>query len=186
MNGRSVRGAMRRHLARLAVTTACCLGGCTTTAPTVTIPFTLTAAGNVSIRAALNGRDQVDLMFHTAVDSVSLTEAAIAKLMTFTSDGSIVVNSWGGSNQARHSSGNSLRIGALEFEDCGRFIVTDADEIIIPFSRLKIALMAVGAIDPRERLTGREKQVTLFDPTTGRLVRTLSARGEVLALAFTP
>ncbi len=117
MSCRSVRGAMRRHLAGLAVTTACCLGGCATNEPTLTIPFTLTAAGNVSIRAVLNGRDQLDLMFHTAVDSVSLTEAAIAKLMTFTSDGSIVVNSWGGSNQARHSSGNSLRIGALEWHD---------------------------------------------------------------------
>jgi len=117
MNCRSVRSAMHRHLTRLAMLTAGCLAGCATTAPTVTIPFTLTAAGNVSIRAVLNGHDQVDLMFHTAIDSVSLTEAAIAKLTTFASDGSIAVNSWGGSNQARHSRGNSLRIGALEWRD---------------------------------------------------------------------
>lgn len=94
-----------------------CLPGCTTPPPVVTIPFTRTAADNLVIRATLNGRDELDLMFHTAADSVSLTKAAIARLGTFAADGAVNVRSWGGSTEARHSSGNSLRIGELEWRE---------------------------------------------------------------------
>lgn len=83
----------------------------------VRIPFTLTAADNLSIRATLNGADSVELMFHTAVDSVSMTKAAIARLSRFTADGSIAVQSWGGTTQARHSAGNTLQIGELVWRD---------------------------------------------------------------------
>jgi WD40 repeat protein len=48
-------------------------------------------------------------------------------------------------------------------------------------------LMAVGGTATADQWTGRERKVIhLFDPATGRQLRTLTARGEVLALAFTP
>lgn len=96
---------------------ALALTGCTAPAPPVAIPFTCTAADHVMVRATLNGRDPVDLMFHTAIDSVSLTKAAIARLTTFAPDGSIDVRSWGGTAAARHSRGNTLQIGPLTFCD---------------------------------------------------------------------
>ncbi len=75
------------------------------------------ATDHVVVHATLNGRDPVDLMFHTAIDSVSLTKAAIARLTTFASDGSIDVRSWGGTTSARHSRGNTLQIGPLTWRD---------------------------------------------------------------------
>lgn len=86
-------------------------------ADVVRIPFTLTTADNISVRAVLNGADAVDLMFHTAVDSVSMTKAAIAKLSGFKADASVDVQSWGGTTAARHSTGNTLQIGGLVFRD---------------------------------------------------------------------
>ena len=90
----------------------------------VRIPFILTTANNLSIRATLNAIDSVDLMFHTAVDSVSLTKAAIARLSQFTATESIAVQSWGGTTQARHSTGNSLQIGSLSWHDVA---ITEGD-----------------------------------------------------------
>ena len=104
-----------RSRCRLAFLFSVGLGACAAPPPVTTIPFTLTAADNIAIRATLNGRDELVLMFHTAVNSVSLTEAAIARLDTFAVDGTATVRSWGGSTKARHSSGNSLRIGGLEW-----------------------------------------------------------------------
>lgn len=91
----------------------------------VRIPFTLTAADNLSIAATLNGRDAVQLMFHTGVDSVSLTKDAIARLSQFRADGSIPVGSWGGTTQARHSTGNTLQIGDATFGDVA---ITECDQ----------------------------------------------------------
>lgn len=81
------------------------------------IPFTLTAADNLSVRAMLNEHEPLDLMFHTAVDGVALTQAAIARLARFHADGQVAVQSWGGTAQARQSVGNTLRIGELTFRD---------------------------------------------------------------------
>ena len=99
------------------------LAACSGAAP-IRIPFTLTAADNLSVRATLNGTDAVELMFHTAIDSVSLTKAAVAKLSSFRADGTATVRSWGGSAQARHSTGNTLLIGALSFSDLA---ITESD-----------------------------------------------------------
>lgn len=99
-------------------------GGCAATQPATTepaaivrIPFTLTPADNLSIRATLNGTDAVDLMFHTAVDSISLTKTATARLTSFSANGIANVRSWGGATEARHSTGNSLQIGDLVWRD---------------------------------------------------------------------
>ncbi len=99
------------------------LCSCTGTSP-IRIPFTLTSADNLSVRATLNGTDAVDLMFHTAIDSVSLTKAAVAKAASFRADGTATVRSWGGSATARHSIGNTLQIGPLVFRDLA---ITESD-----------------------------------------------------------
>ena len=80
-----------------------------------TIPFTLTPYSNISIRAVLNQTDTLDLMFHTAVNSVSLTKKAVEKISNIDMSGSHQVTSWGGSSEARHSSNNSVQIGNLSW-----------------------------------------------------------------------
>ena len=83
----------------------------------VVIPFKLTAYNNISMQAILNGMDTVNLMFHTAASSVTLTEDATRKIKSLkfnsSTDG---IKSWGGSdNSARLSENNVLRIEDLEF-----------------------------------------------------------------------
>lgn len=132
------------------------------------IPFRLTAADNLVVRATLNGVDDVDLMFHTAFSGVALTKTATAKLASFRADGAVDVKSWGGTASARRSGGNALRIGALErrgleiFEDefsgsetdgkfgpdlfSGRAFVVDFD------AREIVVSDALPALDERHRL----------------------------------
>jgi hypothetical protein len=81
------------------------------------IPFTLTEANNLSIDAVLNGTEHVALMFHTAVDSLSLTKDAIARIPGLQLAESVDVQSWGGTTRARHGAGNSLQIGKLQWQD---------------------------------------------------------------------
>ncbi|PHN08188.1 hypothetical protein [Flavilitoribacter nigricans] len=76
-----------------------------------TIPFRLTDANNMSIRALLNDRDTVDLMFHTAAGSITLTKTATARLTSVDFTERDTVSSWGGSNESRSSRENKLRIG---------------------------------------------------------------------------
>ncbi len=40
------------------------------------IPFKLTESNNISVTVTINGKDKSDLMFHTGVNSVSLTREA--------------------------------------------------------------------------------------------------------------
>jgi len=83
----------------------------------VRLPFTLTAANNIAVRATLNDVDAVNLMFHTAVDSVSLTRETIERLSHFEVADSVDVKSWGGTASARRSTGNTLRMGELAWRD---------------------------------------------------------------------
>ncbi|MES2332347.1 MAG: aspartyl protease family protein [Bacteroidota bacterium] len=83
------------------------------------IPFQLTEYNNLSVRAILNKKDTVQLMFHTAANDLTLTEEAIQKLKSIhfnnTTDS---IQSWGGSaNSARLSKNNSLQIGGLAWEN---------------------------------------------------------------------
>ena len=82
------------------------------------IPFKLTEHNNLSVQAILNQRDTVNLMFHTAASSMTLTEEAVKKLQSITFAGSTEgVKSWGGdSNSARLSENNTIQIGAMRFE----------------------------------------------------------------------
>lgn len=83
------------------------------------IPFQLTTYNNISIKAILNGKDTVQLMFHTATNAVTLTETATKKLQSLTFNKSIdSIKSWGGlANEARVSEHNSLQIEGLKWND---------------------------------------------------------------------
>lgn len=85
----------------------------------ISIPFLLTEYNNLSVRAILNKKDTVQLMFHTAANDLTLTEEAIQKLKSIhfnnTTDS---IQSWGGSaNSARLSKNNSLQIGGLAWDN---------------------------------------------------------------------
>jgi len=80
------------------------------------IPFELTDANNISIKAVLNDKQNIDLMFHTAVTSVSLTTETIEK-NSVDLDQSGSVRSWGGESSARFGGGHKIQIGNLVWED---------------------------------------------------------------------
>ncbi len=121
-----------RRAAPLWISIACGLVACTAvdgrsnhaSASVVRIPFTLTAADNLSIHATLNATEELDLMVHTAIDSVFLTKEAIARLSSFTANKSVDMQSWGGTTTARQSTGNSLQIGELIWRD---LTITESD-----------------------------------------------------------
>lgn len=83
-------------------------------APTVVqvIPFQLSPQNNIVVEAMLNETDSCKLMFHTAVESVSLTSTSTPKMKSveFTRAGNTI--SWGGQQETRFSPTNKLRIGS--------------------------------------------------------------------------
>ncbi|GAB3705449.1 hypothetical protein GCM10027592_37940 [Spirosoma flavus] len=80
------------------------------------IPFQLTEHNNISIKAILNQKDTLDLMFHTAANAVTLTEDGVKKIKNITFAGADSVSSWGGSgNSSRFSKDNSLQLGPLSW-----------------------------------------------------------------------
>lgn len=83
------------------------------------IPFTLTAYNNISVQAILNGKDTVNLMFHTAANDITLTEETTHKLQSLHFDATVDgVKSWGGQeNSSRLSKNNSLQIGNLTWNN---------------------------------------------------------------------
>jgi Aspartyl protease len=84
----------------------------------IVIPFQLTEYNNISVQAILNEKDTVNLMFHTAASSVTLTEDAVKKITSLIFNNNTEgVKSWGGeTNAARLSENNSLQIGAMQFK----------------------------------------------------------------------
>jgi hypothetical protein len=118
------QGMSITRLASLVLLTLLGAAGCTTTQNAVSevsqensktrvevIPFTLTKSNNISIAAVLNERDPVQLMFHTAVNSVSLTREAGGRMTSVLFDESGTSQSWGGEAKSGLSRGNTLRIG---------------------------------------------------------------------------
>jgi hypothetical protein len=81
-----------------------------------TIPFRLTSYNNVVIPAILNQFDAVDLMFHTAINSVSLTTEARKRLRKQMNLNTTKVNSWGGASEAGYFGGNTLSIGNFSWD----------------------------------------------------------------------
>ena len=86
------------------------------------IPFTLTESNNISVQVTINGTDKLPLMFHTAVDSISITRAAVEKIPSLKMNESVEVQSWGGRAQAGVSTGNRLQIGNLEWNEQTIFV----------------------------------------------------------------
>ena len=76
-----------------------------------TIPFTLSAANDLLVRAVLNGQDPLTLMFHSGVEGLSLTEVGREKAPSFRTSGSMDVGSWGGTAEVDAASDQTLTIG---------------------------------------------------------------------------
>ena len=76
------------------------------------IPFHLTKWNNISVPATLNDRFAVNLMFHTAVDSVSLTKATTEKFPEIVFEKQANIESWGGKSTSRVGS-TKLTIASL-------------------------------------------------------------------------
>ncbi|WP_338876272.1 hypothetical protein WBJ53_11540 [Spirosoma sp. SC4-14] len=94
-----------------ALSTQALFGQQTNTNVSSSIPFNLTSYNNLSVKAVLNEKDTVNLMVHTAANTVTLTEDA-AKSLRF--DGADSVKSWGGSeNTSWFSKSNLLQISEL-------------------------------------------------------------------------
>ncbi|MFK7970374.1 MAG: hypothetical protein AB8F95_08410 [Bacteroidia bacterium] len=81
-----------------------------------TIPFELTDHNNIKIQAVLGDADTLDLMFHTAAGSISLTTSATEKLKGIHWDTETEVGSWGGRANTRYSANNAITIGALHWD----------------------------------------------------------------------
>ncbi|MCH5717608.1 retropepsin-like aspartic protease [Niabella hibiscisoli] len=83
------------------------------------IPFRITAYNNIIIKAAINEKDTVNLMLHTASSDITLTEEAVKKLNTIQFTGAVDdVKSWGGGgNSSRYSNGNQLTISGLNWSN---------------------------------------------------------------------
>ncbi len=82
-----------------------------------TIPFWLTSSNNVIIQTILNQSDTLNLMFHTAQSTISLTEEAVKKITKKSFDESTTAISWGGEHTSRYSRGNFLKIKDFEWKN---------------------------------------------------------------------
>jgi len=82
-----------------------------------TLPFLLTKDNNILIQTVMNQTDTLNMMFHTALSSVSITEEAAKKMRSISLDQSSVGNSWGGSGTSRYSTNNSFQVGDFTFEN---------------------------------------------------------------------
>lgn len=137
------------------------------------IDFRLSPHNNMVVKTTLNDIDDCDLMFHTAVDGVSLTSTSTPTLKSvkFTHEANTVA--WGGKQKTRFSPTNRLRIGSLKWADISisedRFsgIGTDGkfgwglfeNEIVeIDFDRQQLRLHS-----KLPRVEGYEKFETTYD-----------------------
>lgn len=86
--------------------------------PVNVIPFRLTSHNNLAVKVVLNGKDTVDLMFHTAANAVTLTDEALQRVKSLVFSGADTVKSWGGSqNTSRFSKQNLVQIGGQSWPD---------------------------------------------------------------------
>jgi hypothetical protein len=82
-----------------------------------TIPFILTSHNNISIKAILGSVDTLNLMFHTAASTVSLTTKATGKIKSIHWNSQVDLGSWGGRANSRYSKNNSIEIGNLNWDN---------------------------------------------------------------------
>ena len=83
----------------------------------VQFPFRWTKAGNPCVAAQLNGRESLQLMFHTAVSEVSLTRDATRRMESLEFADTVKSNSWGGESTSRRSPKNDLQIGEAKYSN---------------------------------------------------------------------
>ncbi len=83
-----------------------------------TIPFTLTAYNNISVQSIVNQIDTLNLMFHTAASSMSITKNGMLKTKSIKMNKLYTgVKSWGGKNgESRFSENNQLQITNLTWD----------------------------------------------------------------------
>jgi hypothetical protein len=77
------------------------------------IPFILTDHNNISIQAIINEVDTVQLMLHTAANSVSITKTGMKNISSISLEGSENIKSWGGNSSSKFSTNNSIQIGEI-------------------------------------------------------------------------
>ena len=82
-----------------------------------TIPFRLTAYNNISIKAVINQVDTLNLMFHAAVDDVSITKETLTRTKSLKMDKKGEIRSWGGVSSTVSSEFNSVQIGNLKWDN---------------------------------------------------------------------
>ncbi len=81
-----------------------------------TIPFILTNHNNIAIQSILNKEDTLNLMLHTAANSLSLIKKTAKNLTSINWNSEEEVNSWGGKTSSRFSKHNFLQINNLEWD----------------------------------------------------------------------
>jgi hypothetical protein len=81
------------------------------------IPFEITQANNIAVKSIINNSDTVDLMFHTAVNSISIIEASIDKIPSVNFGDTIDVKSWGGASTSLMSKRNKIKFGNIQFDN---------------------------------------------------------------------
>lgn len=84
---------------------------------TISIPFTLSKQNNIVVDVQINESHVVHLMLHSASSDVTLTEDAVRHLGDLTLGKAARIESWGGTSDARYSTGNRVRIGSLAKDD---------------------------------------------------------------------
>jgi len=82
-----------------------------------TINFYLTEDNNISVDAIINDADTVSLMFHTAVNSVSLTPDQTKRLTENIDKKSSDVTTWTDSKSVEYIEKNKLNISKLEWDN---------------------------------------------------------------------
>lgn len=86
------------------------------------IAFVLSKSNNMIVPVEFNEQDPVDLMYHTAADSVFLTEEAVAKMPSVAMHDTTEMKSWGGESKSEVSHGNRVRVGRQIYENQTVFI----------------------------------------------------------------
>lgn len=78
------------------------------------IPFKLTDHNNISIPVLFGSVDSLNLMLHTAVNTVMLTKEAVQNIESIHWDDQSTVGSWGGKAASRYSLNNTIEVGGLK------------------------------------------------------------------------
>jgi len=76
------------------------------------VPFRMTSANNISVPATLDGRIALNMMFHTAADSVSVTKKTASSYPEISFGGRVESETWGGKSEVRYGQA-SFAIGSL-------------------------------------------------------------------------